>query len=160
MIACSTAAADETRAAGGAVAAVAETGDVVVLVGDLGAGKTAFVQGFAAALGVTAAVTSPTFTLANRYQGRLVVNHLDVYRFDGPAEVVDLALPELLDDGVTLVEWGDTITADLPADRLSVTISFGDGPDDRRLELECVGESWRFRSHRLSDALQPWSVLC
>ncbi len=156
MIACSTGDVDETRAVGGAVAAVAATGDVVVLVGDLGAGKTAFVQGFAAALGVTAAVTSPTFTLANRYQGRLVVNHLDVYRFDGPDEVADLALPELLDDGVTLVEWGDTITADLPADRLSVTISFGDGPDDRRLDVECVGESWLRRSPSLRAALEGW----
>ena len=135
MIACSTVAVDETRALGGAVAAVVDTGDVLVLVGDLGAGKTAFVQGFAATLGVTAPVTSPTFTLANRYEGRLVVNHLDVYRFDSPEEVGDLALPELLDEGVTLVEWGDTIASALPVEHLSVTIRFGSGDNDRSFEL-------------------------
>ena len=156
MIACSTAGVDETRALGAAVAAIMHTGDVVVLVGDLGAGKTAFVQGFAATLGVTSPVTSPTFTLANRYQGRLVVNHLDVYRFGCPEEVSDLALAEILDDGVTVVEWGDTITADLPADRLSVTIRFGEGDDDRRFEVECVGESWLRRSPILRAALDTW----
>ena len=160
MIACSTAAVEETRALGGAVAAVVAAGDVVVLVGDLGAGKTAFVQGFAATLGVAAAVTSPTFTLANRYEGRLVVNHLDVYRFDSPEEVGDLALPELLDEGVTLVEWGDTISSALPAEHLSVTIRFGAGDDDRSFELRSHGESWQRRADRLAAALEPWTPPC
>ncbi len=160
MIACSTATVDETRVLGGAVAAVADAGDVVVLVGDLGAGKTAFVQGFAATLGVTAPVTSPTFTLANRYEGRLVVNHLDVYRFDDPEEVSDLALPELLDEGVTLVEWGDTIASALPAEHLSVTIRFGSGDNDRSFELRSHGESWQHRTDRLKAALEPWTRPC
>ena len=129
MLACRTAGVAQTRALGAAVAAVVDVGDVVVLVGDLGAGKTAFVQGFAASLGVVAPVTSPTFTLANRYEGRLVVNHLDVYRFDRPEEASDLALPEILDEGVTLVEWGDTISSALPAEHLSVRIRFGDHRD-------------------------------
>lgn len=160
MIACSTAAVDETRALGGAVAAVVDTGDVLILVGDLGAGKTAFVQGFAATLGVTAPVTSPTFTLANRYEGRLVVNHLDVYRFDGPEEVADLALPELLDEGVTLVEWGDTISSALPAEHLSIKIRFGSGDNDRSFELCSHGESWQRRADRLTAALEPWAQPC
>ena len=160
MIACNTAGVDETKALGAAVAAVVETGDVVVLVGDLGAGKTAFVQGFAASLGVSAPVTSPTFTLANRYEGRLVVNHLDVYRFDCPEEVSDLALPELLDDGVTLVEWGDTISSALPAEHLSVTIRFGDGDDDRSLELRSHGEVWNRRTDRLRASLEVWAAPC
>ena len=160
MIACSTTGVDETRALGAAVAAIVGTGDVVVLVGDLGAGKTAFVQGFAATLGVTATVTSPTFTLANRYEGRLVVNHLDVYRFDCPGEVSDLALPELLDEGVTLVEWGDTISSALPAEHLSVTIRFGAGDDDRSLELRIHGEAWQRRADRLRTALEPWTSPC
>ena len=160
MIECSTATVDETRALGGAVAAVVDAGDVLVLVGDLGAGKTAFVQGFAATLGVTAPVTSPTFTLANRYEGRLVVNHLDVYRFEGPEEVSDLALPELLDEGVTLVEWGDTIVSALPAEHLSVTIRFGSGDCDRSFELHSHGESWQRRADRLNTALEPWTLPC
>ena len=160
MIACSTAGVDETRALGAAVAGFVDTGDVVVLVGDLGAGKTAFVQGFASRLGVTAPVTSPTFTLANRYEGRLVVNHLDVYRFDCPDEVSDLALPELLDEGVTLVEWGDTISGALPAEHLSVTIRLGAGDDDRSFELRVPGESWQCRADQLRAALEPWTSLC
>jgi len=160
MIAYSTATVDETRALGAAVATLVGTGDVVVLVGDLGAGKTAFVQGFAASLGVTAPVTSPTFTLANRYEGRLVVNHLDVYRFDCPEEVSDLALPELLDDGVTLVEWGDTIASALPSEHLSVTIRFGDGDDDRSIELRGQGATWNRRADRLRAALEGWAVPC
>lgn len=160
MIACSTDGVDGTRALGAAVAAVVDTGDVVLLVGDLGAGKTAFVQGFAAALGVTAPVTSPTFTLANRYEGRMVVNHLDVYRFDCPEEVSDLDLPEILDDGVTLVEWGDTISAALGSEHLSVTIRFGEGDADRRIELQGRGESWQRRADRLGSATEPWASPC
>ena len=160
MIECSTASVDGTRALGGAVATTVQAGDVVVLAGDLGAGKTAFVQGVAAALGVTAPVTSPTFTLANRYEGRLVITHLDVYRFDGPEEVVDLALPELLDEGVTLVEWGDTISGALGADHLSVNIAFGRGDDDRRFELRGRGDAWQRRVERLEAALEPWTAPC
>ncbi len=160
MLACRTAGVDETRALGGAVATLVDAGDVVVLVGDLGAGKTAFVQGFAASLGVTAPVTSPTFTLANRYGGRLVVNHLDVYRFDCPEEASDLALPELLDDGVTLVEWGDTIASALPSEHLSVIIRFGEGDDDRSFEMRGQGEAWNRRADRLRAALVRWAVPC
>ncbi len=160
MIACSTAGVDETRALGAAIAAIIRTGDVVVLVGDLGAGKTAFVQGFACSLGVTAPVTSPTFTLANRYNGQLVVNHLDVYRFDCPDEVCDLALPELLDEGVTLVEWGDTISSALPPEHLSVTIRFGEGDNERSFETRSHGESWQRRADQLRAVLEPWTSRC
>lgn len=160
MLACETAGVDETRALGGAVATLAAVGDVVVLVGDLGAGKTAFVQGFAASLGVSAPVTSPTFTLANRYVGRLVVNHLDVYRFEHLDEVQDLALPELLDDGVTLVEWGDTISLALPAEHLSVAIRFGEGDNDRRFEFRGWGDRWRGCVAQMGAALERWCRPC
>lgn len=159
-LACNTDGVDGTRALAGAVAEIVETGDLVVLVGDLGAGKTAFVQGFAASLGVTAPVTSPTFTLANRYEGDMVVNHVDVYRFDRLEEAHDLALPELLDDGVTLVEWGDTISSVLPAQRLSVTIRFGAGDDDRSFEMQGWGEAWHRRTALLRAALEPWWAPC
>src|SRR3954463_1634678 len=116
MTAYRTTSADATRDLAGAVASLARTGDLVLLVGDLGAGKTAFTQGFAAALGIDEAITSPTFTLARSYKGRLLLNHLDVYRLEHVSEAEDLGLGELLDDGVTLIEWGDTIVAALPAD--------------------------------------------
>ena len=156
MLLCRTAGVAQTRALGSAVAELVETGDVLLLAGDLGAGKTAFVQGFAAGLGVTAPVTSPTFTLANRYQGRIVVNHVDVYRFERLEEVRDLALPELIEEGVTLVEWGDVISSELPVERLAIRIRFGSGDDDRSLELEAWGESWDRRMPMLHTALRPW----
>ena len=102
----------ETRALAGRVAALCRPGDVVLLVGDLGAGKTVFAQGFAAALGVPGPVTSPTFALVRQYRcgegspvGLLI--HADVYRTGSLHEVVDLALAELVEeDAVALVEWG------------------------------------------------------
>ena len=103
-----TASADETQTVAARLAALVRAGDLIVLCGDLGAGKTAFTQGLGRALGVTAPITSPTFTLANRYEGdNLTVHHLDVYRLARIEEVRDLGLPELVDDrAVTLVEWG------------------------------------------------------
>ena len=151
-----TAAPDETRALAAAVAALVTDGDLLMLVGDLGAGKTAFTQGLCAALDVTEPVTSPTFTLANRYEGRLVVNHLDVYRIEAIEEAQDLALVELLDEGVTLIEWGEIILPALPDDRLDVRITFGDGDDDRVFELTAVGPRWLDRLDELDEKLQTW----
>ena len=158
MIVCETSAADATRAIAARIAGEATDGDLFVLVGDLGAGKTAFTQGFARALGVESPVTSPTFTLANRYVGRMVVNHLDAYRVEAMDEVRDLALPELLEDGVTLIEWGDVILPALPEDRLEIRLTFGEGDDDRRLELVPVGSRWTARSRALRDSLAEWRV--
>lgn len=160
MIVCATSSAEATRALAAAIAGHACHSDIVVLDGDLGAGKTAFVQGFAAALGVADPVTSPTFTLANRYTGSLTVNHLDVYRFDSAAEAEDLAIPELLDDGVTLVEWGERILAELPEDRLEIRIELGDGDDERRFEISLPGASWRDREPELAESLRDWSLQC
>lgn len=154
-----TAAVDETRALGAALAEVARPGDVVVLAGDLGAGKTALVQGFGRALGVEDRITSPTFTLAHVYEGRHVVHHLDVYRLEEIGEALDLGIPELLDDGgVVLIEWGDAITPVLPHDLLEVHITFGEGDDERRLELRPLGESWQPREALLRSCLAPWVV--
>ena len=157
MIVCATGSADATRRLGAALADLVVDGDLVVLTGDLGAGKTVFTQGVAAALGVDAPVTSPTFTLANRYEGRLVVNHIDVYRFESIDEALDLDLPELLESGVTLVEWGDTISSVLPPDRLEVRIEFGEGDDDRVLRFD-PGGSWQVRRDRLAMAVGEWQV--
>lgn len=97
----------ETTAAGEAFAARVGAGDVLLLFGDLGAGKTAFVRGLAQGLGALAdAVTSPTFTLVQEYPGRLTLFHADLYRL-APAEVADLGLEEISADGVLAVEWAD-----------------------------------------------------
>ena len=158
MLVCATHDVDQTRALAAAVAGLARHGDLLLLVGDLGAGKTHFTQGFARALGVTDRVTSPTFTLANRYEGDLTVNHLDAYRVEQLADAEDLALPELLEDGVTLIEWGDNLTPVLPLDRLEVRITLGDDDDDRRLELSGVGPAWAGRWAALTAVLAEWSV--
>jgi tRNA threonylcarbamoyladenosine biosynthesis protein TsaE len=149
---------DDTRALAAALAELARPGDLLLLAGELGAGKTAFAQGFGAALGVTDPITSPTFTLAAQYDGRLTLNHLDVYRLEQLPEVADLGLPELLDEGgVTLIEWGDVIAPALPADYLEVRLSFGDGEDERSVELATVGERWTARRRALATALQRWT---
>jgi len=158
MITCATDAVESTRAIAAVLADMATDGDLIALVGGLGAGKTAFTQGFAAALGVTDRVTSPTFTLANRYEGRLVLNHLDVYRMDGASESRDLGIDELLDDGVTIIEWADVILAALPGDRLDIRLAFGAGDDDRVLDLSAHGEAWASRRAELSAALEPWMI--
>lgn len=133
-------------------------GDLVLLTGDLGAGKTAFVQGVGAGLGVTTPITSPTFTLVQHYPGRLTVHHVDAYRLDGPGDALDLCLHELLDDGgVMLVEWGDRIGSELPRDRLEVQFSFGPAPDDREIVVRVTGESWVERNPLLREALRPWT---
>ncbi len=157
-----TSSAGETQSLAAALAALAQPGDLVVLAGDLGAGKTAFVQGFGAALGVTEPITSPTFTLAQQYAGRLTVHHLDVYRLDQLAEVAELGLSELLDDGgVVLIEWGDAILPVLPNDYLEVRLAFGDGvqagDDDRRILLRSVGPRWVGRQVSLLHAIAPWA---
>jgi tRNA threonylcarbamoyladenosine biosynthesis protein TsaE len=149
---------DATRYLGAAVAGLARAGDVVVLVGDLGAGKTAFVQGFGRALGVEERITSPTFTLVHVYEGRLPIHHLDVYRLEQLAEAVDLGLPEMLDEGgVVLIEWGDEILPVLPNDLLEVRLTLGAGDDDRTIALRPLGPRWSARSRALSEAVAPWT---
>ena len=159
MLVARTTAVAETRALAGALAELARAGDLVLLSGDLGAGKTAFAQGFGKGLGVTEPITSPTFTLAREYQGeRLRLHHLDVYRMEAMAEVFDVDLPELLDDeAVVLVEWGDAIAPAVPADYLEILLQLGDGDDDRRLELRPVGPSWSARSKAVGTAVGPWA---
>jgi tRNA threonylcarbamoyladenosine biosynthesis protein TsaE len=156
-ITAATEAVTQTRDLAAAIAELARPGDLVLLVGDLGAGKTAFAQGFGAALGIEEAITSPTFTLARQYEGRLVLNHLDVYRLEQLEETLSLGLQELLDgQSVTLVEWGDMILPALPPDYLEVRLSYGGGDDDRVVELRPVGGRWSARSRALVAAIAPW----
>ena len=147
----------ETRAVAAALAELARPGDLLLLAGDLGAGKTAFAQGFGAALGVEERITSPTFTIANHYAGRLKLNHLDVYRLEQINEVLDTGIHELLDDGgVTLIEWGDVILPALPASYLEIRFLLGLGDDDRTLDVIPVGDLWAPRELALRTALAPW----
>ncbi len=152
-----TTSAEATRDLGAAVAGLARPGDVIVLAGDLGAGKTAFVQGFGRALGVTERIPSPHFTPVHVYEGRLPIPHLDVYRLDQMSEALDLGLAEMLDEGgVVLIEWGDAILPVLTQDLREVRLGFGDEDAERSLELGPVGTRWTARRTALSAALEPW----
>jgi tRNA threonylcarbamoyladenosine biosynthesis protein TsaE len=121
---------EETSAAGERLAARLAGGDVVLLYGDLGAGKTAFVRGLARGLGAPAGeVSSPTFTLVQEYHGRVTLFHVDLYRLE-PKEVDDLGLEELvLGDGVVAIEWADRWTG-RPGDVYEVRLE--DAGDDAR----------------------------
>ena len=157
-----------THAIAASLASLARSGDIIVLAGEMGAGKTSFAQGFGRALGITDAITSPTFTLVHSYpvpNRRLTLHHADIYRLDRTGDVEDLALHELAEfDGIVLVEWGDVAGGAL-GDHLEVRLSvdddheYGDpddefGLDGRRLvELGASGGSWAGRWERISNEL-------
>jgi tRNA threonylcarbamoyladenosine biosynthesis protein TsaE len=150
---------EDTRALAAGIARLAKPGDLIVLAGDLGTGKTAFAQGFAQGLGVDEPVTSPAFVLVRTYEGRLPMVHLDVYRLDHMQELVDLGISEMLDEGaVTLVEWGDAVTPALPADFLEVRLEAAEAPDERILTVRSVGPAWPPRADALRRALAAWTV--
>ncbi|HVT42438.1 MAG TPA: tRNA (adenosine(37)-N6)-threonylcarbamoyltransferase complex ATPase subunit type 1 TsaE [Acidimicrobiales bacterium] len=145
---------DQTRALAGLVAGACRAGDVVLLVGDLGAGKTVFAQGFAAALGVAGPVTSPTFALVRHYRcgpdspvAQLI--HADVYRTGSLDEVADLALAELVEeDAVAVVEWGDLAAPALGESALEVVIEAPDAvrtPERRTVAITGRGR-WASRA--------------
>lgn len=128
----------ETEKIGALLATLLEPGDFIALRGDLGAGKTRFARGVATGLGIGAEipVTSPTYTLLNIYAGRLPLYHFDLYRLGGDDDVVDLGFTDYFSgDGVSLVEWPERLSAELPPERLEITFSYV-GETARRVELQ------------------------
>ncbi len=131
----STSDAEATRALGARLATVARAGDLVCLVGDLGAGKTQLAKGFAVGLGITDIVTSPTFVLMSEYAGRLPLFHLDLYRLDDAADALAGGLlDERQLEGVALVEWAERLGRALPVGRLDIVLD-GTGDEPRRITL-------------------------
>lgn len=138
--------AEETRIIGAALGPVLLPGDVISLSGDLGAGKTVFVQGLATSLGVQDRVTSPTFTIVHQYEARFPIVHLDVYRLDSFQDLLDIGFEDFLDPAaIILLEWGEAVEQLLPRAHLRLDIHRGedlDRPDDRRLVFRPRGEEW------------------
>jgi tRNA threonylcarbamoyladenosine biosynthesis protein TsaE len=139
------------RELGERLATLLRPGDLVVLTGSLGAGKTTLAQGIGAGLGVRGGVTSPTFVISRVHpslgDGPSLV-HVDAYRLGGRLEVDDLDLDASLDDSVTLVEWGEGLIEDLSTDRLEIEISPVEGAqgwdgDERRVRIRGQGDRWR-----------------
>mgnify|MGYP001301771182 FL=1 len=149
---------EETRSLASLLSKVFQAGDVVVLSGDLGAGKTAFTQGLGLGLGVEHPVTSPTFTLANKYEGELILNHLDVYRLEHFQEVEELGLSELIDsNSLTVIEWGNVISSVLTEGYLEISLSLGESLDERTIEFRLIGQQWVGRESELVSLVSSFS---
>jgi tRNA threonylcarbamoyladenosine biosynthesis protein TsaE len=149
--------AEDMQALGRRIAEQLRPGDLVVLTGDLGAGKTTLTQGIARGLGVKDQVTSPTFTLVHAYDSgpaATTLLHADVYRLETLQEIIDLALPELIDEGAVLVvEWGEEAAPALLPDYLAIRIEFGHAEDERSVALRPAGWRWAARVGELRRAL-------
>jgi tRNA threonylcarbamoyladenosine biosynthesis protein TsaE len=139
--------ADDMRAIGEELAGQLRAGDVLVLSGDLGAGKTTFTQGLGTGLKVRGDITSPTFVISRVHPslvGGPALVHVDAYRIGGIAELDDLDLDASLEDAVTVVEWGHGLAESLAADRLDIVVTRGDDDSDetRDLRITPVGQRW------------------
>jgi tRNA threonylcarbamoyladenosine biosynthesis protein TsaE len=133
------------HALGQRLADLLHPGDVVVLSGDLGAGKTTFTQGIGAGLGVDGAVLSPTFVIARVHRGgRVPMVHVDAYRLGSVVEVDDLDLDASVQESVTVVEWGNGLVEGLSPDRLAIEIlrSSDDSDETRRVRVVARGDRW------------------
>ncbi|HTS74547.1 MAG TPA: tRNA (adenosine(37)-N6)-threonylcarbamoyltransferase complex ATPase subunit type 1 TsaE [Gaiellaceae bacterium] len=130
----------ETEAVAATLAGVLEVGDVVTVSGDLGSGKTTFVRGACRALGITAPVTSPTFTIGHRYQGVPDVSHLDLFRFQGLSAAEWGDLEPYFENAICFVEWPEAAARALPPVRVEVRLSHVD-PTHRLITLDSAEES-------------------
>lgn len=146
---------DATAAVGEVVARLLVAGDVVVLGGPLGAGKTRLVQGLAAGLGVRTRVTSPTFVLVRRHEGRLPLVHVDAYRLEDAHALPTLDDDVLADDVVTCVEWGSRVDGALPEGRLDIELHVDgeEGGSPRTVTLTGRGAAWTARVDALGRDL-------
>lgn len=140
--------AEETRAIGVALGRLLQPGDVVLLQGDLGAGKTTLTQGIARGAGAEEVVNSPTFILLNEYHARLTLYHADLYRLEEPEEVAALDLSGVSLDGALVVEWPERGEGLLPDDHLLVQLAHR-GPEERELAFTAHGP----RARELAAAL-------
>ena len=137
----------ETERLGRFLGEIAEPGDVIILNGPLGAGKTTITQFIGAGLEVPGKcyITSPTFSLMHEYPGRLTIYHMDLYRLSSEEEVEDLGFVEYIyGDGLTIIEWPDRLGEMLPDEHLEISLAMA-GEDCRTAEISAHGEQWQKR---------------
>jgi tRNA threonylcarbamoyladenosine biosynthesis protein TsaE len=148
-----------TSAIAASLAGLARRGDLIVLAGEMGAGKTAFAKGFGEAIGVAEPITSPTYTLIHSYPaGRVTLHHADIYRLATHHEVADLALSELLEsDGIVMIEWGDVVAGTL-GDHVMVRLEFDDADTEARdIEISAAGRAWAARWSEIERRLAAFA---
>ena len=156
---------DDTRDIATTIAMLVRAGDMIVLIGEMGSGKTTFSQHIAHTLGVTEPVTSPTFNLLHNYVGgRLQLHHADLYRLERTGELDDLGLTELQEaGGVMLVEWGDVVGEALGTG-LIVKLAVPDNANTqdsmtvRQIEIDWRGMQWETRWDKLRSSLDTWAT--
>ena len=156
---------DDTREIASAIAMLVRAGDMIVLIGEMGSGKTTFSQHFAHAFGITEPVTSPTFNLLHNYAGgRLKLHHADLYRLERTGELDDLGLTELQEaGGVMLVEWGDVV-GDALGTGLIVKLAANENADTqdsgtvRQIDIDWRGMQWETRWDKLRYLLDTWAT--
>ena len=156
---------DDTRDIATAIANLVRAGDMIVLIGEMGSGKTTFSQYFAHALGVSEPVTSPTFNLLHNYSGsRLKLHHADLYRLERTGELDDLGLTDLQEaGGVMLVEWGDVV-GDALGTGLVLKLAAPENANTedlvtvRQIEIDWHGMQWETRWEKLRSSLDTWAT--
>lgn len=148
-----TVSATETEAVGASLAALLRRGDTVLLMGDLGAGKTTFVKGLAAALNVSSPASSPTFALISHLHGPLPLIHMDAYRLNSSSDLYELGFYDLpVESSVLLVEWADRVLDGLPETRITVEIASPScRPDERSITIGATTPELNARIGRLSE---------
>jgi tRNA threonylcarbamoyladenosine biosynthesis protein TsaE len=133
----------DTLIIGKKLAGILKPGDVVLLIGELGTGKSVIARGIARGLGIKETISSPTFTLLKEYEGEVPLYHLDAYRLDSPADLFELGLEEYLGEGILLVEWADRVYGFFDRDFLEIRIAYGEDESMRYIDLIPVGASWK-----------------
>ncbi|HEY8363126.1 MAG TPA: tRNA (adenosine(37)-N6)-threonylcarbamoyltransferase complex ATPase subunit type 1 TsaE [Tissierellaceae bacterium] len=135
---------EETEEFGIKLGKILKKGDIVCLIGDLGAGKTTLTKSIGLGLGVKEYITSPTFTLINQYKGRIPVYHFDVYRLENADELYDLGFDEYFyGDGVCIIEWADKIEKLLPKERIVLDIKMGKDINERVIDITAYGDRYK-----------------
>ncbi|NLS44580.1 MAG: tRNA (adenosine(37)-N6)-threonylcarbamoyltransferase complex ATPase subunit type 1 TsaE [Firmicutes bacterium] len=145
---------EETRRIGELTGRLLTPGDVIGLIGYLGAGKTVFTQGIAKGMNIKGNITSPTFTLIHEHMGRIPLYHVDVYRLTTPADIETIGIEDYLyGDGVVVLEWADQVLSILPDERLDITIRHPDGEDDnvREIIIKPYGQKYEHMIKELSS---------